>query len=199
MKPGVLPRLVSGISVINHNLKGIWTRLSNSTGFPWGTRGMMPIFWNLLCISSIPSSWGQGLGSHVTLIWCSSFFNLITWYFGPWRMPTAWISTMTKFVKEYEREAWTMVRTVHHFVLLTCISMFLWKFDPWNIWNTAVMLLAGSGWRRTSCTAHGTSEEGYIARVTWPAALQISPHACSNTPFGFWSHHLNKKCHFVIW
>ena len=64
MNPGVLPHMVSGIFALNRNLTGIWTRLSSSTGFPWGTRGMMPVFWSPSCISSIPSCWGQGLGSH---------------------------------------------------------------------------------------------------------------------------------------
>ena len=144
---------------------------------------LMYLFNSKLLRSGVGKSWKLS-------IWGNLYFNLS---FVPWRMPTEWASTMTKFVKEYEREAWTMVGVFHHFAdMLTnfCGSLTV------NIWKTAGMLLAGAGWRKASCTAHGNAEECYIARITLTCCVPNQPQVCSNTTFGKFSlgsHHLNKK------
>ena len=58
LKSGVLLLVVCVIYALNHNLKGTWTQLSNSTDFPWGIHGRMQTCWSPSSTSSSPSCWG---------------------------------------------------------------------------------------------------------------------------------------------
>lgn len=141
MKPMCLVLHTDGTCVISHNCQGIWTQLNNFGASQWGMFGMTHSLWGRSSTSSIPGSWGKVLANYFPV----EHVFLISLYLFSSRIPEPWVSAMTQFVEDYEREAGFPKSAPFHqasYILLAISNMILG--GPWRPWD--------------ACRTYGTAE-----------------------------------------